>query len=105
MRAVVTAFALGMLALAAQAEDYRYTGNVVRVIDGDSLVIDVPEWPAPFRPSRVRVDGVNAPESRRGKGGGKCEIERELGKQVSAWVREKLPRGSEVTLIWEGKRE
>ena len=27
-----------------------------------------------------------------------------LGKQVSAWVREKLPKGPEVTLIWEGRQ-
>jgi endonuclease YncB( thermonuclease family) len=75
---------------------------VVRAIDGDSLIVDVPDWPAPFRPARVRISGVNAPESRRGQA--KCEIERALGKQVSAWAREKLP-GSEVVLIWEGHRE
>ena len=27
---------------AAWADEYRYTGNAVRVIDGDSLIIDVP---------------------------------------------------------------
>lgn len=99
-------FALAVLYLcapAAWAEEYRYAGNVVRVIDGDSPIIDVPDWPAPSRPARVRVTGVNAPESRRGQA--KCEIGRELGKQVSAWVRQKLPKGSTVTLIWEGKRE
>lgn len=49
------------------------------------------------------IIGVSTPETRRGQA--KCEIERELGKQVSAWVREKLPKGPEVTPIWEGRRE
>jgi len=89
----------------AMAEPYTYQGYLVRVIDGDSIVIDVPAWPAPFRPARVRIDGVNSPESRRGVGGAECEIERNLGKQVSAWLRQKLPKGSAVTLVWEGKRE
>jgi micrococcal nuclease len=105
MRPLALAIAACLLALPASAETYTYQGYLVRVIDGDSLVIDVPDWPAPFRPARVRVDGINAPESRRGKGGAKCEIERDLGKQVNAWLRERLPKGSPVTLIWEGKRE
>lgn len=46
---------------AAWAEEYRYVGQVVRVIDGDSLIIDVPDWPEHFRPARVRVVGFNAP--------------------------------------------
>src|SRR5687768_9237518 len=92
--------AVYIVASTVQAEEYRYIGSVVRVIDGDSLVVDVPEWPAPFRPMRVRATGVNSPESRRGNGGAKCDIERELGKQVSGWVRQALPIGSKVTLIW-----
>jgi endonuclease YncB( thermonuclease family) len=57
--------ALCLAAPGAYADEYRYTGTVVRVIDGDPLIVDVPEWPALFRPARVRVS--NAPESRRGQ--------------------------------------
>lgn len=77
--------ALYLCAPAAWAEEHRYTGQVVGVIDADSLIIDVPEWPAPFRPARVRVTGVNTPETRRDQS--KREVEHKLGKQVSAGVR------------------
>ena len=60
--------AVYIVASTVQAEEYRYIGSVVRVIDGDSLVVDVPEWPAPFRPMRVRATGVNSPESSPGQG-------------------------------------
>lgn len=98
LRLVALLIAWKLVASSASSQAYTYPWYVVRVIDGDSLIIDVPEWPAPFRPSRVRVDGVNAPGSRRGRGEAKCEIERGLGKQVSARLREKLPKGTPVTL-------
>jgi endonuclease YncB( thermonuclease family) len=63
MRLILACAVLLAVATPALADEYRYSRNVVRVIDGDSLIVDVPDWPAPFRPARVRVSGVNAPET------------------------------------------
>lgn len=36
--------------------------KVVRVHDGDTLIVNVPHWPRPFRTIEVRLFGWDAPE-------------------------------------------
>lgn len=95
---------LALLALPAAAAD-RYSGTVVRVIDGDTLLVVVPGWPELFNPARIRVYGIDTPESRRGRKGARCEIERTLGKHAKAVVARLLPSGAKVALQWMGKHD
>jgi hypothetical protein len=64
MRLILAYIALLHTALPLMADEYRYTGTVVRVIDGDSLIIDVPDWPAPSRPAHV-ISALNSLNSRK----------------------------------------
>lgn len=95
---------LALLTLPAAAAD-RYAGEVVRVIDGDTLLVAVPGWPELFNPARIRVYGIDTPESRRGKKGAKCDVERTLGKHAMAVVARLLPRGAKVSMEWMGKHD
>ena len=97
--------ALTLFAMPACADDVRYQGIVEKVIDGDTLVVDVEDWPAPFRSARVRVHGIDTPESRRGRNGAKCELELRRGQSVKSWLRRVLPVGTIVDLQWMGKRD
>jgi len=49
-----------------------YKAKVVRVIDGDTVELDVFVWPGLKQRIHLRLDGVNTPE-KRGKGVTACE--------------------------------
>ena len=49
-----------------------YPATVVRVIDGDTVELDVALWPGLVQRIRLRLDGVNTPE-KRGKNVTPCE--------------------------------
>lgn len=76
---------------------------MVRVIDADTLVVRVPGWPRPYNPVKVRLDGIDTPESFRGAA--RCLKELHLGLIAKTWLKERLPVGSKVTVIWSGNRE
>lgn len=64
-------FAFLVPAAVAAAEDYGpYRASVVRVIDGDSIEIDVKLFPGLTQRVSLRLDGVNTPERR----GPECEV-------------------------------
>lgn len=55
----------------------RYEYKVLRIIDGDTVVIEAPYLPAPLKPQlAIRVYGVDTPEK---SWRGKCEKEKKLG--------------------------
>ena len=92
---------LALIVAPARAwQDGLYLGTVERVIDGDTLVVDVPKWPDPFRHARIRVYGIDTPESKRGRGGAKCAGELQRGKSAKAIVKQLLPVGSTVGMEW-----
>lgn len=67
---------------------YHYRALVVRVIDGDTIVVDMDLglriW---ARNQHIRFYQVNAPEGRTPE-----------GKQARAWLTEQLPAGTEILL-------
>jgi hypothetical protein len=77
MRLALSTAMLGLClaALGAYADLSLYR-NVVRVIDGDSLTIDLPDWPAPFESRQKRPEGV----------GGNAHLERPSGEVRPAWA-------------------
>jgi endonuclease YncB( thermonuclease family) len=62
-----------------------YDTQIVRVTDGDTVVIAAPFLPAPLKPElAVRVFGVDTPE----KGfRGQCESEKQRGEQASEFTK------------------
>jgi endonuclease YncB( thermonuclease family) len=63
-----------------------YDAQIVRVTDGDTVVIAAPYLPAPLKPElAVRVFGVDTPE----KGfRGQCESEKKRGEQASTFTKD-----------------
>ena len=94
------AFLAACLAMPARAADLpTYAGTVVRVVDGDSVIVAVAAWAnTPFDPISVRLDGIDTPESR--KPPAKCKVEVALGKAASAYANLLLKPGDAVTLVY-----
>jgi len=72
MRALAAAGVILVLAAAPALADC-YAWPVIRVYDGDSLTVTLPELPPELREVGVRVINIDAPEIK-----GKCEAERSL---------------------------
>ena len=75
-----------MLALLAALLVSAYPATVVKVVDGDSVIVDVPAWAeTPFHRMSIRVVGIDTPEKRRPPA--KCAAEVRLGLAASAYAR------------------
>lgn len=63
----------------------EYTANIIRVTDGDTIVIAAPFLPPPLRPQlAVRIYGVDTPE----KGHrAQCPAEAAAAERASAWTQ------------------
>lgn len=76
------------------AEPYGpYKATVVRVIDGDSVVLDVHVWPGLTQQINLRLAGINTPELRT-----KVECEKKAAEKVKAFVEGALQTGLVVTV-------
>lgn len=78
---------LCMFAFPAFAEEYpRYSWEVLRVIDGDTVEIEAPYLPPPLAQKlSIRVYGVDTPE----KGWrGQCDKEKALGAAASKFTQD-----------------
>jgi len=71
------------ISTAAAAEMYGpYTADVVRIIDGDTVVLNVHAWPGLTQNIHLRLDGVNTPEKRRAP-----ECEKAQGRKATAFTK------------------
>ncbi|MEA4858207.1 MAG: hypothetical protein AAGU21_04535 [Solidesulfovibrio sp.] len=79
----------------AGGRDYgSVTAVVVRVCDGDTVVVDIPEYPEVIgKGIRVRLSGVNAPELRAPEPG-----DRLAARAARQAMERLLPPGTPVTL-------
>ena len=83
---LITLLLLPALALAQKTpKGVTYDAQIVRVNDGDTIVISAPFLPAPLKPElAVRVFGVDTPE----KGHrAQCPSEAQRGEQASAFTK------------------
>ena len=83
---LITLLLLPALALAQKTpKGITYDAEIVRVNDGDTVVISAPFLPAPLKPElAVRVFGVDTPE----KGHrAQCPSEAQRGEQASAFTK------------------
>ncbi len=73
--------------------------RVVRIIDGDTVIVRARIWLGQEVEIRVRLKGIDAPEAN-----GRCADERELAKRAANFVRRRLDGGAvRLTHIEYGK--
>jgi endonuclease YncB( thermonuclease family) len=82
-----TALALVLVGSAAARDQVPgpVEAEVIRVIDGDTIVVRAKLWPNLLAETHVRLAGVDAPELN-----GHCDAERERAEQARAFVESRL---------------
>jgi len=101
--AVFTVLAMmGSVHAQKQPEGVTYDTQIIRVSDGDTIVISARFLPAPLKPElAVRIYGVDTPE----KGHrAQCPAEAQRGEQASQWTKQLVASGQkfQVTLYrWD----
>lgn len=71
--------------------------TVVRVIDGDTVVVNVPLWPEVYVEPHIRVYGINAPEIHT-----KVKCEKVAGDKATAFAKAFLAKGPVLLIIHPG---
>jgi len=72
-----------------------YKAQVIRVKDGDTVLLDVRIWPGLTQRISLRLDGVNTPE-KRGKGVTECE--KKAGQKATNFTQRFL-KGVETVIV------
>ena len=87
-------------AIAKTPEGVMYDATVVRVSDGDTIVIAAPFLPAPLKPElAVRIYGVDTPE----KGHrAQCPSEAQRGESASAFTKNAVAKSVKRQVILYG---
>jgi endonuclease YncB( thermonuclease family) len=77
-----------------------YDAQIIRVSDGDTIVISAPFLPAPLKPElAVRIFGVDTPE----KGfRGQCDSEKARGEAASAFTKNAVNAAAQRQVILYG---
>jgi endonuclease YncB( thermonuclease family) len=92
---------LPTLALAQKTpQGVTYDAQIVRVSDGDTVVIAAPFLPAPLKPElAVRIFGVDTPE----KGfRGQCESEKQRGEAASQFTKAAITKSTKRQVVLYG---
>lgn len=82
----------------------RVQVNVINVVDADTLDIEIPGDTDGWSEHRIRLDGLNAPESR-----SRCETdeqkatEREMAARAEDYVRERIEGAQRVEIDRQGE--
>ena len=90
-------FALALaaaLCIPASAAGQVIPVQVLRVIDGDTVVVDAYPWPAVTIRTAVRLAGIDTPELR-----GRCDEERERAREALATVVDLVRRAQTVVIV------
>ena len=104
----VNFFAVGLLYFAAMGaalgqktpQGVTYDATIVRVNDGDTVVISAPFLPAPLKPElAVRVFGVDTPEKNHLA---KCESERQRGLAATEFTKKVVSASQQRQVILYG---
>jgi endonuclease YncB( thermonuclease family) len=74
-----------------------YDAQIVRVSDGDTIVIAAPFLPAPLKPElAVRIFGVDTPETGRRA---QCPAEAQRGEMASQYTKQLVQNGKKFQVI------
>ena len=93
--------AMPILAFAQKTPNgVTYDAQIIRVSDGDTIVISAPFLPAPLKPElAVRIFGVDTPE----KGfRGQCESEKQRGEAASLFTKDLVSKSSKRQVVLYG---
>jgi endonuclease YncB( thermonuclease family) len=90
-------FAVLGAAVAKTPAGVTYDTSIIRVSDGDTIVIAAPYLPPPLKPQlSVRIYGVDTPE----KGfRAQCPAEAAQGEQASAWTKDLVESGKRFQVV------
>lgn len=94
-------FAGGVFGLShcVHAASGPYAATVVRVIDGDTVLVNVDAWQAtPFALIRLRIAGIDTPESH--KPPAKCKAEVLKGQAAAAFGKSLAKPGDRVSFMF-----
>jgi endonuclease YncB( thermonuclease family) len=76
--------------------------KVVRVVDGDTVLVDVTAWrKTPWNPVYLRVYGIDTPEVSTAAGA-HCNAEIQLGLAAQAFGRTLAPPGKKIHFVYKG---
>jgi len=95
------AFAMVLPAHAQKTpQGVTYDAQIIRVSDGDTIVISAPFLPAPLKPElAVRIYGVDTPE----KGfRGQCESEKQRGEAASQFTKQAVSTSTQRQVVLYG---
>jgi len=83
-----------------QPKGVLYDAQIIRVSDGDTIVIAAPFLPAPLKPQlAVRIYGVDTPE----KGWrGQCDSEKQRGEAASAFTKNLVQASQQRQVVLYG---
>ena len=104
MKIVVAIFAANFSMMGAAVgktpTGVTYDTTIIRVSDGDTIVISAPSLPAPLKPQlAVRIFGVDTPE----KGHrAQCPREAAEGERASAWTKDLVKSGKRFQVVLYG---
>ncbi len=73
-----------------------YNYDIIRVIDGDTVEIDVPNLPKELSKIKLRIYGIDSPES---GSRAKCESERKLAKTATEYAKKLIKNAKNVGII------
>ena len=96
--AVVLVFTMmGAASAQKQPQGVTYDTQIIRVSDGDTIVISARFLPAPLKPElAVRIYGVDTPE----KGHrAQCPAEAQRGEQASQWTKNLVKSGRQFQVV------
>lgn len=85
------------LVFPAFAHNDIYRWPVLRVVDGDTIAVIVPNLPPELWEVKIRVKNIDTPETRRGRGGAKCDKEIELGNAATEFVVDLIEQSDSIT--------
>jgi endonuclease YncB( thermonuclease family) len=90
-------FAVLGAAVAKTPAGVTYDTSIIRVSDGDTIVIAAPYLPPPLKPQlSVRIYGVDTPE----KGWrAQCPAEAAQGERASAWTKDLVESGKRFQVV------
>jgi endonuclease YncB( thermonuclease family) len=90
-------FAVLGAAVAKTPAGVTYDTSIIRVSDGDTIVIAAPYLPPPLKPQlSVRIYGVDTPE----KGfRAQCPAEAAQGEKASAWTKDLVKSGKRFQVV------
>ena len=99
---LVPALAFAQVRAPKEPAGVTYDAQIIRISDGDTIVIAAPYLPAPLKPElAVRIYGVDTPE----KGHrAQCPAEAAAAERASAWTQQLIrsaPRHQVILYKWD----